>query len=170
MEIKLIKPLKIHTEQISKMIEDFKFIDNVENGISGSSKVLAYPNIADWIKFVNTEVPKNGMSPFKQYIAINENNDVVGFINLRLELNEYLFNFGGHIGYAISPQQRNKGYATEMLKQGLKKIKALGINDVLITCLENNQASEKVILNNGGVYENSLKENENIFKRFWIKL
>ena len=46
----------------------------------------------------------------------------------------------------------------------------LGIKKVLVTCDYDNIGSEKVILKNNGIYENTIKEEgkENFIKRFWI--
>ncbi|ASZ09228.1 GNAT family N-acetyltransferase [Mesoplasma chauliocola] len=105
--------------------------------------------------------------PFKQYLAVDENDNFVGIINIRLKLNEYLLNYGGHIGYSVSPENRNKGIATEMLSQALEVCKKEGIYEVLVTCT--NQASEKVIIKNGGLFEDIRSDGKTSFKRFWIK-
>ena len=59
-----------------------------------------------------------------------------------------------------------------MLKEVLPVCKALGINDVLICCVNDNEASRKVIINNGGVYESTVYEQEKsrIIERYWINL
>lgn len=48
----------------------------------------------------------------------------------------------------------------------------IGLNKVMITCIDGNIGSEKTILANGGVYEYTIHEpNENVdLKRFWITL
>ena len=59
----------------------------------------------------------------------------------------------GHCGYGIRPSERRKGYAAEMLSMALSIMKdQYGIDTVLISCAEDNIASEKTILKNGGVY------------------
>lgn len=92
-------------------------------------------------------------------------------INLRLELNDLLMKFGGHIGYSIVPDERRKGYAKAMLKEGLKFYKNHDYEKVLITCDINNIASAKTIEACGGKLENIIKEDElHSTKRYWIKL
>lgn len=44
----------------------------------------------------------------------------------------------------------------------------LGIKKVLITCNDDNTASEKTILANGGVFENTITVNNKVMKRYWI--
>ncbi|ATQ35820.1 GNAT family N-acetyltransferase [Mesoplasma entomophilum] len=170
MKLKVVRPQWEHIEEILKALEDFKkYPNDIIDNIQGSSDILSFYRIEDWLEFVQKGVGNPGWMPFYQYIAIDDENKVIGFINLRLKLNEYLLNFGGHIGYGVVPSLRKRGYATEMLKQTIKIAKKEGINEILITCLESNIASEKVILNNGGVYEDSRSNGDKTLKRFWIK-
>lgn len=101
-----------------------------------------------------------------------EGNRLIGVFSLKFELTGYLLNYGGHIGYATRPSERNRGLATQMLKQGLKLAKDFGFDRILCICDNDNYASEKVILKNGGVFENELYDSdENVtVKRFWIRL
>ena len=91
-------------------------------------------------------------------------------IQVRHYFNDYLSRFGGHIGYSVKPDERRKGYATSMLKAILPYCKDLGLDKILITCIDDNIGSEKVILNNGGVYESTVNEPDmkRNLKRFWI--
>ena len=95
-----------------------------------------------------------------------DGDDMVGVFNLKFELTEFLLNFGGHIGYAVKPSRRNRGCASQMLKQGLDIVR------VLCVCDEDNIASERVIIKNGGIFENRLYDDEEkvFVKRYWIDL
>lgn len=101
-----------------------------------------------------------------------EGNRLIGVFSLKFELTKFLLNYGGHIGYATRPSERNRGLATQMLKQGLELSKGFGFDRILCICDNDNYASEKVILKNGGVFENELYDpDENVtVKRFWIQL
>ena len=101
-----------------------------------------------------------------------EGDVIVGKVSLRHHLNEHLENYGGHIGYAVLPDYRGKGYAREMLKQALPFCKALGLNKVLIICDEGNAPSIKVILSNGGILENTFDPKDGTAKklRYWIQI
>jgi predicted acetyltransferase len=97
-------------------------------------------------------------------------NKIVGRISLRHHLTEYLENFGGHVGYGVVPSERNRGYATMMLKGVLPLALKLGIKRVLVTCDEDNYASMRVIEKSGGTLENIVDEpgKTKRKKRYWI--
>ncbi|MDF2700105.1 MAG: acetyltransferase [Haloplasmataceae bacterium] len=117
---------------------------------------------------VQATCPKHFV-PAHTYFLV-QNNKIIGAINIRHYLNDYLFNFGGHIGYGIRPTERKKGYATQMLKMALPIARELGINKALITCDKSNIGSRKTIVKNGGVLENEVVDNDEIVQRYWINL
>jgi len=58
-----------------------------------------------------------------------------------------------------------------ILAESLKFLSSLGVERALITCDEENIASRKVILNNGGIQDISYnREDGNITNRFWIDM
>lgn len=79
---------------------------------------------------------------------------IVGRISLRHRLAPDRGDLFGHIGYAVLPEFRNRGYATAMLAQALRIARdELGIAPVRVTCDDDNLASIKVIERNSGVLE-----------------
>ena len=96
---------------------------------------------------------------------------IVGVIQLRHELNEFLLNRGGNIGYEVRPNERRKGYATEMLNLVLIESKKMGLKKVLISCTKSNLASAKTILKNGGVLDDERTWTDgSIYQRYWIEI
>ncbi|MBQ9959367.1 MAG: GNAT family N-acetyltransferase, partial [Oscillospiraceae bacterium] len=97
---------------------------------------------------------------------------LVGMLQVRHCFNDYLKQYGGHIGYSVRPSERRRGVAKEMLHAALPFCREAGLERLLITCIEGNTGSEKTILANGGIYESTVLEpNENVLlKRFWITL
>jgi predicted acetyltransferase len=109
--------------------------------------------------------------PHSTYWLMNEENRLVGAVNIRHRLNEKLLNGGGHIGYGISPSFRRRGYASALLSQTLEIAKKLSLDKVLLVCDKDNVGSEKTILKQGGIFESEFTEDDgNIVKRFWISL
>ena len=100
------------------------------------------------------QTPEPGLVASTTYWAIKQN-QVVGRINLRHELNENLKVFGGHVGYEVRPSWRRQGIATQMLQAVLATPRAIAIGRLLITCAPDNIASNKTILANGGILNES---------------
>jgi predicted acetyltransferase len=91
----------------------------------------------------------SGFVPSTEYWMV-EGDLFLGRISLRHRLNASLEKFGGHIGYAVRPTERSKGYASRALALVLPKAHGLGLGEVLLTCDDTNVASIKVIEKNGG--------------------
>ena len=84
-------------------------------------------------------------------------------------MNFYLI-FGGHIGYSVTPSERGKGYGKLQLKMALEIAKDLGIEKCLITADKTNTLSNKTIISEGGVLENTVMWNNEPLNRYWINL
>lgn len=93
-----------------------------------------------------------------------EGDTYLGRISCRHVLNEWLAEFGGHIGYEVRPSARRQGHATTMLRAVLPQVHALGIDPALLTCDDTNLASRKVIEAAGGAFED--KRGNKL--RFWL--
>jgi predicted acetyltransferase len=96
---------------------------------------------------------------------------IVGRVSIRHALNPFLERVGGHIGYAIVPECRRKGYATEILRQAVLVARdRLGMDRVLVTCDDDNEGSIRTIEKNGGVLENVVTGPDlaKPKRRYWI--
>jgi predicted acetyltransferase len=98
--------------------------------------------------------------------------EIVGRLMLRHSLNDFLRRIGGNIGFVVVPRHRRRGYATEMLRQGLHLASSKGMEKVLVTCDEDNIASRRTIEKCGGVYVGSASRPEGLVekRRYWISL
>lgn len=176
-DIKLIKPTIEYKEQAKEMMDEARKYDANNPDIwAGYSSMQKYEHYEEWLEKLENDLDfeniKPGRVPASTYFLLRKkDNKILGIINIRYELNEYLENFGGHIGYSIRATERKKGYGKKQLELALDKCSEISINNVLITCREDNKGSAKVIEACGGIYEDtrfSKEENDN-FKRYWIK-
>ena len=171
-KIILVKPNLSYADEIIKYKEESLKESPLINGSAGLNR---FSSIEDWLEELKKRsseatVPE-GLVPSSTYLGIREkDNYIVGMIDIRHYLNEYLTQIGGNIGYSVRKTERNKGYVKQMLKLALEKCKELKIKKVLITCDEDNIASEKVILSANAKLEDIRNIDGENKKRFWIEL
>ena len=170
----LIKPTDEYSTQIAEYRQEFL---DAGDSMDGCGSLRVMENSFDFIKkckdYESEDTLPEGRVIATQFLLIRIcDNRLVGMIQVRHYFNDYLEKYAGHIGYSIRPSERRKGYAKQMLKMTLPFCREIGLDKVLITCIDGNIGSEKTILANGGVYESTIHDpNENVeLKRFWIKL
>ncbi len=111
------------------------------------------------------ELPADRVTCSSRWIV--EDGGIVGTVNLRQHLSDYLLHVeGGHIGYAVAPHARRRGVATEAVRLMVAEAAELGINPLLLTCDADNLASARTIERAGGVLE-QVRDGR---RRYWIHL
>ena len=172
-EISLMEPTEAYAEQI--WAYRARFLESKEDD-GGCGMLLDSETFEAWLTVTRAmtkpETCPEGRVPSDCYMAIRiSDNKLVGMIDLRHHIDHpILGTWGGHIGYSVHPEERRKGYATRMLQLDLDKARQLGLQRVMVTCDDGNIASERTIVNNGGVYDNSVPVDGRMVKRFWIEL
>ena len=153
------RPSVRRKEEIIAFLQEFKEAGSEINGSGSLDRVLrGYPFEEALDRCLRMEdktyAEKMGRCPGKTFLLIRENDErIIGTINIRWNLNEEMLQFGGHIGYGIRPSERRKGYNKINLYLGLKEAKKLGLKKVMLGCGVSNPGSNGTILALGGILE-----------------
>ena len=174
-KIKLVTPTKEYESQVMSYKEEFLKRNEV---IHGSAELEKVENYDEWMNFEERLSKKYAEDyvPSTVCLAIRErDNKMLGIIDFKHKFTDFLFNYGGNIGYSVLPEERKKGYAKEMLRLMLEKCKEVGVEKVLISCDKDNIASAKTIISNGGILENEVKDELGLgysgtIQRYWITI
>lgn len=153
--MKLVYPDLTYKE---KAIDFIREMDEHKSEIHGSGALDYYLDeftYEEWLLKVQRDIDMANIAPGRvpalTYFYVREEDDrIVGMINMRLTLNDFQREVGGHVGYSIRPTERRKHYATDMLNDALKVYKILSVKQVLVSCDKDNQASKGTIKNCGG--------------------
>ena len=165
--MELRRPRLADKATVLEMMAEFENSQSAHDGGFWDTENFVYE---EWLetnmqKEMGINFPENRV-PSIQFVSFDDAGHALGFLNLRLRLNEGLLNYAGHIGYSIRPSERGKGYAKETLRQGLQVAKEKNIKKALVTCSVNNPASRAVILANGGIFDDA----RNGVERYWIEV
>ena len=163
--MELRRPRLADKETVLEMMAEFEQTQSAHDGGFWDAENFVYE---EWLKNnqdneMGINLPE-GWVPDIQLVAFSIDGQAVGFLNIRLCLNDFLLEEGGHIGYSIRPSVRGKGYAKEALRQGLQVAKEKNIKKALVTCSTENPASRAVIVANGG----ELEDVRNGTERYWM--
>lgn len=170
----LVEPSEIYADAVVEYRTEFLDAGSSMDGagpLRTHEDPIAY--IAECEKYKSFETLPEGRVIATQFFYVRkDDNRIVGMIQIRHYMNDYLTKYAGNIGYSTRPSERRKGYATAMLKSVLPYCREIGLDKVLICCNVGNIGSEKTMLANGAVYESTVYEpGEDLgLKRFWITL
>lgn len=142
----------IMTEYVSE------FCSNGESSMSEGTE-FSSSDFTEWVEKHKTNAVSGDKLFGKSllYLCFDEDK-LIGLLNIRYSLPLTLSEKYGDIGYEVRPSEREKGYATEMLKYALTVCKNKKMNSVILGCYKKNTASAATIKKCGGVL---FAENDN---------
>lgn len=155
----LEKPSVDRKREIMEYINELAEYNSDTNGIGALSKIFeGYTFEQALQRCLNMEnkdyAEKWGRCQSRTFLLIRENdNKIVGAINIRWNLSESMLQFGGHIGYGIRPTERRKGYNKINLYLGMLEAEKIGLDKVMLDCDVNNIGSDKTLKALGGKLE-----------------
>ncbi len=156
--IRLVRPTEEQKEQAVEFRQEF--FDHGGFVINGSELFDKTEDYIEWCRSIDANTKEETVNPnwviTDTFFAVDDQDRIVGIIDLRHTLNDFLKDLG-HCGYSVRPLERRKGFATEMLRQLLEAAKKAGINELYLSVEKKNEPSVKTITRNGGVYERSFE-------------
>lgn len=170
-KIHFVVPEEKYKELVLNYMQEH--FDNGEEHLHGASMLETKDTYEEWLAGVIAQRKKETVQPnwvvSSTFLVMDEEEtQVIGMIDVRHELNDFLRNYGGHIGYGVRPSQRRQGYATTMLEMALAYCKTLAVSDVMVSCMKHNQGSKQTILKCGGIIEREFENEEGIVQIYWI--
>lgn len=171
-KFKLVRPTTEYKEQALKyMKEQYEYKSSI-NGVGGLDRYLN--NYEEWLEKLEqdrTRPVSEEKVPAETLFLVRENdNKIIGTINIRLALNEKLRRLYGHIGYSIRPTERRKGYNKINLYLGLLECKKHGLKKVMLACDKENLGSSRTLQHFDAELEREFYNNEDACYEqvYWI--
>lgn len=147
-----------YKEKAIDFVDEFKKNNSRIHGGGRIARYLESSTYEEWLKYIEQQktIPVDESHvPEETYFLVDDVDNIIGIINIRLCLNDMLRDLGGHIGFSIRPSERGKGYNKINLYLGLLQEQQLGEKRILLECLADNIGSNKTITALGGILEKS---------------
>ena len=112
--------------------------------------------------------PAKGWVPWYRFHIIEARTaSVAGHLSLRIGDTEHIWRYAGHIGYAVHPDFRGRGYARRACRLIAGFARAHGYDTLWITCSPDNIPSLRTIERLGAEFVDIVEvpENEDMYRR-----
>lgn len=167
--LKLVKLEFQYYPQLIEMMDEWTAVDR--DTLPWAIQKCDYHNYEEYVNILEIKENDGKYVPDTTLFCLDtERNILVGAVNIRHCLSEYLLRCGGHIGDGIRPGERGKGLGTQLVALALQECKKLGISKVLMCCNKNNIASARTIIKNNGILENEVMVDSVEIQRYWIEM
>lgn len=171
--MKLVLPEEIKILDVVELFDELYNESELVNGCGNLEKM----DVDDWLLFTKNNRDKKTSSKNTlentTYVLVDDN-EAIGFLNLKHELDDRSKIRYGHIDMSIGPSKRQKGYGRQMLALGLEKARQKGLDRLLLVAEQGDDITNKIILANGGQLDNTVivveDDEASYLKRYWIDL
>ena len=169
--MRLVAPAAVRTAALERFRQSYFAAGE---GVETLGALAVHARISDWLKeaeqLSHIHTTPDGRIPRKQWLYMREDGEILGLLQIRFMLIAWYRQYAGHIGYTIRPDERRKGYASQLLREAIPLCHDLGISPILVCCERENEASIRTILKNGGRYESTAVEPQTKAHicRYWI--
>ena len=110
--IRLVLPTEDYEEQVLDYKASF---ERDGDSLDGTAGLLNFRTFKEWYEALLDNsceaTVREGLVPATTFLALDENDRLVGMVDLRHRLNDALEKCGGHIGCSVRKDERRKGYA-----------------------------------------------------------
>ncbi len=157
---------KSYIEALQEFLNESLHKEAIEFEIEHFAEVVAHMDDAEQGKNLRTnEVPRSEF-------WLTDSQRYLGKIQIRHKPKGRTPDIASHIYYEVRPSERGRGYGTQLLREGLKEAKKIGLHDVIITCDKDNFSSKKIIEANGGKFieEIFMQDSDNSILKYHIFL
>lgn len=173
-ELRLVRPGTEHLAQIADFRREFL---SAGSSMDGCGPLRRMEDPMEWLLQVQAvsrleTLPEDRVLATQLLCLREPEGTLAGMIQVRHFLNDYLEKYAGHIGYSVRPSERRRGVGTWMLRSVLPICRTIGLETIMVACLDTNPASRRIILSCGGVYDRTVHEPEEDvnLEQYWIKL
>ncbi len=151
---------------------------DADSSFDGCFSMKRMPNIKEYvdhcIEWANPRREADERGAWGNVLLAIRKSDMkmVGCMQVHNVLTERMKNYTGHVGYSVRPSERRKGYAKKMLAKAVDFLSSFSFEEIVVSCLPENEASKKTILSNGGEYIETvfLDEDKVYLEKFKIKI
>ena len=155
------------------------------SSMDGTGPMRRTPNPMEWLainaQYADPATVPEGKVQSTQFVCERVSDGrIVGMLQVRLALNDFLLHYGGHIGYEVYEAYRGHHYAARAVTLLCLLAKQHGFSFLWITCNPENIASRKTCERAGGVLEavEELPKDNDMYEkgerrkciyRFWLE-
>lgn len=151
---------------------------DADSSFDGCFSMKRMPNIKEYvdhcIEWANPRREADERGAWGNVLLAIRKSDMkmVGCMQVHNVLTKRMKNYTGHVGYSVRPSERRKGYAKKMLAKAVDFLSSFGFEEIVVSCLPENEASKKTILSNGGEYIETvfLDEDKVYLEKYKIKI